>query len=123
MNEGKKFVPSEHLSDSINLNIMQSERDGGLYLRDVKDGETFLVKTQNSTYTIKRVSENKYLISGNWNYCPTPTEASISGSTWGGSMLKIGYVGVGMHLEFYTDRGRITTSAIQMVQPPVLDVK
>jgi hypothetical protein len=40
------------------------------------------------------------LLSGHPEFCPTPTEARIHGSTWGGSMLKTKFLGRGMSLEF-----------------------
>ncbi len=49
----------------------------------------------------------------------------IHGSTFGGSMIRVGFVGVGMHLEFSTkDVGGITTSEIQSVQiAPLIEPK
>ena len=40
------------------------------------------------------------MISGHPEFCPEPVQVAIAGSTWGGSMLKLQYVGRGMHLEF-----------------------
>jgi hypothetical protein len=33
-------------------------------------------------------------------YCPQPLLVTIAGSTWGGSMIKVRFIGRGMHLEF-----------------------
>lgn len=49
-------------------------------------------------------------------YLPFETEVRINGSTWGGSMLKLGYIGVGMHLEFWDGSKIVTTSTIEFVQ-------
>jgi len=58
------------------------------------------------------------LISGHPEYCPEPVLVAITGSSWGGSMLKSGFVGRGMHLEFSHPAYRvpITTSRIKDVR-------
>jgi hypothetical protein len=58
------------------------------------------VETQHRWYTIVNRSSGDALISGHPNYCPQPVPVRIAGSTWGGSMLKLRYIGRGMHLEF-----------------------
>jgi hypothetical protein len=107
-----------NLSGAINADIAQSERDGGFYLKDIPDGSGLEVQTRNTHYVIvKRGAET--FISGHAKYCPVPTKAYIAGFTWGSSMLKIGFVGVGMHLEFSTDAHpeRIVTTQIASVLP------
>jgi hypothetical protein len=107
---------SPNLSDEINSNIAQSEIEGGAYLNNLGLGEVLHVRTKNTSYTIER-REDGFYISGHPKYCPEPVLSYISGSTWGGSLLKAGFIGRGMHLEFripsYVGRGAIVTSAIQ----------
>jgi hypothetical protein len=106
-----------HLSDEVNDKIEQSERDGGIWLKNVRKGETITVRTANSTYTIIKTGDDDYTIQGNNKYCPVDTPCKIHGSTWGGSMLKIGYVGRGMHLEFSTKEQRtVTTTTIRTIK-------
>lgn len=108
-------MPHPNLSKDINANLEQSEKDGGVWLKDLKIGDTVFVQTQNSMYRIVKTSDG-YTIEGHPKYCPKPTEARINGSTWGGSMIKSGFLGGGMHLEFSTDiYPRITTSRIESV--------
>ena len=53
------------------------------------------------------------LISGPPKYCPAATLGRSEGTTWGGSMLKIRFIGRGMRLEFrHPDVRTITTSRI-----------
>lgn len=116
-----------NLSDDINRNIAKSEIDGGVYMHEHPDfvcaeikaqpvlpvGKTLLVQTGNTLYRIEKRGEKDFYISGHARYCPEPTKANIHGSTWGGSMLKMGWVGRGMNLEFSTEaHGTITTSTI-----------
>ena len=94
------FRPNPHLSDSINHNIVRSEVEGGVYLKDLPPESTIEIETQNRFYLLVCRGEGQFLISGHPKFCPEPTLVTISGSNWGGSMLKKAYVGRGMHLEF-----------------------
>ena len=44
--------------------------------------------------------DGKALISGHPEFCPDPVLVTVDGSNWGGSMLKMSFIGRGMHLEF-----------------------
>ena len=94
------FRPNPHLSDSINHNIVRSEVEGGVYLKDLPPESTIEIETQNRFYLLVCRGEGQFLISGHPKFCPEPTLVTVSGSNWGGSMLKKAYVGRGMHLEF-----------------------
>ena len=94
------FQPHNNLSDQINSNIIRSEIEGGVYLKDLPDASTLEVITQNRGYTLVLERDGHAGISGHPEFCPEPVQVAISGSTWGGSMLKLQFVGRGMHLEF-----------------------
>jgi hypothetical protein len=108
------FVPHQNLSDQINGNIIRSEIEGGVYLRDLPDQSTLEVATQNRRYTLVVCDDGQALISGHPEFCPEPVLVRISGSNWGGSMLKAAFLGRGMHLEYRHPkfRGPIVTSPI-----------
>ena len=76
------------------------------------------IQTQHHDYKAVTRSENSLLISGHPKYCPEPVLVAIAGSTWGGSMLKRGFVGRGMRLEFSHPayRAPITTSRIEEIR-------
>ncbi len=108
------FVPHRNLSDQINRNIIRSEIEGGVYLRDLPDESELEVRTRNRGYILKVLRDGQALISGHPEFCPEPVLVRITGSNWGGSMLKAAYLGRGMHLEYRHPkyRGPIVTSAI-----------
>jgi len=95
----KPFMPHPNFSDEVNRNIVQSEIEGGVYLDDLPEGAVLKVETQNHEYTIV-IRTGEELIWGHPQYCPRPVPVRIVGSTWGGSMLKLRFIGRGMHLEF-----------------------
>lgn len=112
------FVPHQNLSDQINGNIIRSEIEGGVYLRDLPDQSTLEVATQNRRYILVVHNDGNALISGHPEFCPEPVLVRISGSNWGGSMLKAAFLGRGMHLEYRHPkfRGPIVTS-------PIVDIR
>ena len=94
------FPIHANLSDAVNRNIVQSEIEGGVHLRDLPPGTVLEVRTQNRDYTILYKGWDEALISGHPEFCPQPVPVTIHGSTWGGSMLKARFIGRGMRLEF-----------------------
>ena len=111
------FAPHPNLSDQINSNVIQSEIEGGVHMRDLALGAVLEVQTCQRWYTIVNQGDGDALISGHPEYCPVPVRVKIHGSTWGGSMLKEQFIGRGMHLEFrHPDFLPITTSRILEVR-------
>jgi hypothetical protein len=94
------FAPHPNLSDEVNGNIVQSEIEGGVFLEDVSPSTVLQIQTMHHCYTAVLLDSSRALISGHPKYCPRPVLVAIAGSTWGGSMLKLRFVGRGMHLEF-----------------------
>jgi len=94
------FVENPHLGDSVNRNIVRSEIEGGVHLRDLSPGAVLAIETTNRVYKMVFLGDGAALISGHPEFCPEPTEVQIHGSTWGGSMIMHRYLGRGMHLEF-----------------------
>ncbi len=94
------FVPHPNLSDEINRAIIQSEIEGGVYLDQLPNGAAIEIETQNRFYTIINQGQGHALIWGHPKFCPDPVLVKIHGSNWGGSMLKVRFIGRGMHLEF-----------------------
>jgi hypothetical protein len=112
------FVPHPNLSDEVNRSIVQSEIEGGVFLKDLPPETVLEIQTQHHCYTAVLLDDGSALISGHPEYCPQPVQVDIAGSTWGGSMLKRRFVGRGMRLEFSHPEYRtpIVTSSIQEIR-------
>jgi len=112
------FSPHPNLADEINRGIVQSEVEGGVFLNDLPPSTVLEIQTMHHLYTAVLLGGSEAMLSGHPEFCPKPVQVAIAGSTWGGSMLKLQYVGRGMHLEFrhpdYT--GPIITS-------PIVDIR
>lgn len=100
-------------SREIARGIVKSEIEGGIYLSQLRKGQSIIVDTENRSYLIELREDDAAYISGHPVFCPEPTRVSIHGSSWGGSMLKMAFVGRGMYLEFqHPEFETITTSRI-----------
>jgi hypothetical protein len=121
-----KNIPSPYLSQELNEAIIKSEIEGGVDIRQCKADAVLHVQTQNTLYVLKIINPERgeVEIQGHPRYCPTPTRARIHGSTFGGSVLKIRFIGRGMHMEFSTDThpGAITTTEIKEIHERGTDV-
>ena len=95
------FQPHANLSDDVNSNIVQSEIEGGVFLSELQPRTVLQIQTQHHCYTALFLGDNHALIWGHPEFCPQPVPVAIAGSTWGGTMLKVRYVGRGMRLEFH----------------------
>lgn len=97
-----------NLSKEINDAILNSAIAGGAYITDLK-GKGYKVTTANTIYhilkdgdgwTIQGFPKNPVAPRLVAYLDAAPVKCNIHGSTWGGSMLKIGFIGRGMYLEF-----------------------
>src|ERR1700688_2385758 len=118
------FTPRPNLSDEVNRNLVQSEIEGGVFLEGLPPDTVLQIRTQHHFYTVLFQGEGSVLISGHPQYCPQPVQVTIAGSTWGGSMLKMRFIGRGMHLEFHPPAysTAIITSPIQEIREPIASV-
>lgn len=104
------------LTPELNAKLRDMELAGGIWYDKLPVGSVVEVQTKNTRYILEKRSDTQSFIQGNAKYCPIPTECRINGSTFGGSMIRIGWLGVGMFLEFQMGGGTITTSQIESVR-------
>jgi hypothetical protein len=110
-------LPHRNLSDQINRQLVQSEIEGGVYLDDLAPGDVIEVETRNHAYKLVNHGFGQALISGHPEFCPQPVLVRVEGSNWGGSLLKVSFIGRGMCLEFrHPEYHTITTS-------PIVDIR
>jgi len=119
------FSPHPNLGDQVNGNIVGSEIEGGVFLEGLPPDTVLQIRTQHHSYTALLLGNSSALISGHPQYCPQPVQVSIAGSTWGGSMLKMRFIGRGMRLEFRHPAysAPIVTSPIQEICEPIESVR
>ncbi len=89
----------------------------GIHIRDVEPLATLLARTENSIYRIipLEAGSSRVLVQGG-RFFPEPTEVRFAGSGFGGSFLKLGWIGFGLRMEILWDGQRIITSCVRSIQ-------
>ena len=104
------------LARAVHRRIVRSEIEGGIRLAALEDGCRVMVQTVNRTYEL-HFRGGTVWICGHPEFCPRPVPVRVRGSSWGGSMLKMAYIGRGMHLEFqHPTFDTVTTSEIVSIR-------
>ena len=91
-------------------------RADGVGLADLDPITTLLVRTENSLYqiTVLQPRRTAVLVQGG-QFFPETTRASLDGSSFGGSMLKMAWVGIGLYMEFHYAGGWIIISRVRSI--------
>ena len=88
----------------------------GIQIDKMEELETLAIRTMNSIYEITILDGRRgdVLVRGG-KFFPTWTPTHMAGCTFGGSILKMRGIYVGMKIEFNHRRRRITTSPVQTI--------
>ncbi|MFN7949230.1 MAG: hypothetical protein U0Z53_28000 [Blastocatellia bacterium] len=86
----------------------------GLAIKNLAAFDMIRARTLNSDYHIFLTdpAAGRALVQGG-SFFEEPVEAIISGSSFGGCMLKIGWIGIGLRIEICARGQRIVTSPVQ----------
>ena len=86
----------------------------GIALRTLNAFDTIHARTLNSDYYLFLLdpAAGRVLVQGG-TFFPEQVEGTISGSTFGGCMLKMGWLGIGLRIELCANGQRIVTSPVQ----------
>jgi hypothetical protein len=87
------------------------QRAEGLELDQLEPLTTLLVWTWNTLYRLI-VSEGADVLVQGGSHFPEPTPAYVAGASAGGSLLKTGWIGVGLVMELHVTGKRIVTSPV-----------
>lgn len=95
--------------------------DEGVHVNRLPEGTDLEIKTKNSTYFLKTTSHNDGILWGGTlrdggTRFPHPTIVKIVGSTWGGSTLRLNWVGLYMYMEIYWSRKTIRTGPVRFIK-------
>jgi hypothetical protein len=94
----------------------------GVTLTALEACDMIHVRTRNSDYEIFLLDpkSGRALVRGG-EYFAEPVEATMSGSTFGGCMLKAGWLGVGLQMEICANGQRTVTSPIRSLRVDRVD--
>jgi hypothetical protein len=88
----------------------------GVDLSSLPAGTRVIVETRNSRYCLVMKDEggsNAVALGG--RYCPEETDVQIHGSTLGGSLISIGWIGLGWLVELSVHGKQILTSRVRSI--------
>lgn len=90
----------------------------GIYLSELSAGDVLVIQTQNNTYSLVYLGAAAALLVKHSSRLAEPLSVNVLGSTWGGSALMMGFLGVGMCMEVQQlEEDRVlVTSPIQSLQ-------
>jgi hypothetical protein len=88
----------------------------GFAIDSLDAGSELLVRTRTSEYHVVVLDpcRHRVLVQGG-TFLPEAAEGIVQGSSSRGSLLKIGWIGVGLRLELVVNRRRIVTSPVQSI--------
>jgi hypothetical protein len=105
------LMPRAATLDGFSTDASEAE---GLHLSDLEPLTTVVVRTCNSVYRII-VSERTLVRVQGGRYFPDMTSAHLNGSSAGGSLLKVAWIGVGLCMEISAGGQRIVTSPVRAI--------
>ena len=114
--------PSHHDSDvvpryrTLDGFVEAVSQTDGIGLTDVDAFTTLVVQTDNSVYqiTVLQPYRREVFVQGG-AFFPERRRACLSGSSFGGSCLKMGWVGIGLHMEFHADDQWVITLHVRSI--------
>ena len=109
--EGPLIIPSWATLDGFEGVVSMHE---GVTLTDIEPLSTLFVRTKNSVYRIIASENSNVLIQGG-EFFPKMAQARLNGSGFGGNLLKLEWIGVGLCMEIYQGSQRIITSPVRAI--------
>ncbi len=108
------FVPRRCTLDGFSAEVSRAK---GISLAALGPITSLWVQTQNTVYevTVPRPPSTRVFVRGG-RFFPETTEASFGGSSFGGTCLKLGWFGIGLHLEFRRTGKLIVTSRVRSIE-------
>ena len=89
----------------------------GVALARLEPWSRLVVRTHNTAYhiTVLEPCESRVLVQGG-RYFAEATEAVLFGSSFGGNLLKVRWIGCGMRMEISANDRKIVTSPVRSVE-------
>ena len=91
---------------------LESSRGEGLSVERLEPGAKVTVTTRHSCYDVSILDGRRQLVLVHGGTFAEPTVVRLSGATFGGSALKMGWVLVGFRMEFGLGSKRIISSTV-----------
>ena len=101
--------------ESVTLDTFALAAAGrGVAVSELAPLTCLVVQTRNTRYRIIVSGDREVLIDGGAIF-PEPTPAHLEGATAGGSLLKVGWIGIGLRMEIRAGGRRIVTTPVASI--------
>ncbi len=112
--ENQAYVPRRCTLEGFAEEV---SRVDGLSINELESISTLLIRTQNSLYRVivLQPPDANIIVQGG-HFFPEASEGRLIGSSFGGSFLKMGWIGIGFRMEIYQGLRRIVTSPVQSIE-------
>jgi hypothetical protein len=87
----------------------------GVDITTLDAGVTLVVRTRHSSYRLGVLDGARRLVLAEGGVFHEPTVVHVSGATFGGSTLKLGWILIGLRVEFGLGTSQITTSPVESI--------
>lgn len=87
----------------------------GIDIRGLAAGTTITVTTKHSRYRLAVLDGRQHLVCAEGGVFLEPTVVRVSGATFGGSALKVGWIVEGLRVEFGLSPRPIVSSPVQSI--------
>jgi len=111
--EMHRTMPGQNTLDGFADELSSCE---GVSLLDLEPFTALLVRTCHSVYRIIVLQGTTVLVQGGPCF-PDLTIGQLNGSGFGGNLLKLGWIGVGLRMDISSDDKRFVTSAVRAIEP------
>jgi hypothetical protein len=108
--EQHRSIPRPCTLDAASAELSAND---GVSLLDLEPLTTLLVRTSHSVYRMIVLQGTTVLLQG--GAFPDATTGQLQGSGFGGHLLKLGWIGVGLRMEISVDGKRIITSTVRAI--------
>ena len=97
--------------------VVDVSRGQGIDLAELAPLTLLRIQTLNTVYEVVALEpqETAVLVRGGRLF-PDLTEVGFSGSSLGGSCLRLAWIGIGLNMEFCCDRGTVVTSRVRSIE-------
>ena len=84
----------------------------GINIRELEPLTTLVVRTCNSIYRLVISHDTSVIVQGG-QFFPDAVSGRLDGSGLGGSVIRIGWIGIGLRMEIFARDQRIITSPVR----------
>jgi hypothetical protein len=120
-----RVLGPDHLSEvapRISRSLQNGETLTAVDLRSLPSGTELAVETRNTRYRLVMLEDGWQALVQGGRYFPQEATAGMLGSTFGGSLLKLGWIVEGLCMELSICGKRIVTSRVRSISVTVNSV-